>query len=502
MNLDNPLKSWPAVGAVALACLALVGCADMGGIHTSAQLRTPETLGLAGNSATDQAARVSSVDAQWWTQLGDERLDRYVADALADSPSLRIAQARIAKAGAAAQFAHANELPQLSGQGSVMRQHFSANSIYPPPLGGSNQTIASAELDGRWSLDLFGKDRALFEAAVGGVRAAEADRDAARVLLTSRIVQTYVQLARLQEQEKVAQRAIEQRSDTLKLVRDRYDAGLDTRLEVRQSEGGVPEARVQLAQTLEQKQLAQNALAALLGKPSEAAAITASPLAALKLPALPQQLPANLLGRRADVVAARWRVEAAQHDIAAAKAAFYPDINLTAFVGLSSLGLDNFIKGSSRQWGAGPALSLPIFDGGRLRANLRGKSADYDAAVEGYNQTVIEAVHDVADQIAGVKSALAQQDDQRAAAQAAQSAYELARQRYAAGLGTYLSVLSAETNVLQQRRLTVDLQARILTSHAALVQALGGGYAGEPVQTAQGADTAAGAKAQAAPQGG
>ncbi|MGE8320649.1 MAG: efflux transporter outer membrane subunit, partial [Comamonas sp.] len=259
----------------------------------------------------------------------------------------------------------------------------------------------------------------------------------------------------------------------------------DTRLEVRQSEGGVPEARVQLAQVQEQKQLARNALAALLGKPADAHAISASPLAALKLPALPQQLPANLLGRRADVVAARWRVEATQHDIAAAKAAFYPDINLTAFVGLSSLGLDNFIQGSSRQWGVGPALSLPIFDAGRLRANLRGKSADYDAAVESYNQAVIEAVHDVADQLVGVKSALGQQDDQGAAAQAAQGAYELARQRYAAGLGTYLNVLSAETNVLQQRRLAVDLQARILTSHAALAQALGGGYADAAPATAQ-----------------
>ncbi|GAB2473435.1 efflux transporter outer membrane subunit [Comamonas humi] len=485
MKLDNPLKSWPAVGAVALACLALAGCADMSGIQTTAQLRTPETLGLAGPSPADQAAQVSAVDAQWWTQLGDERLDRYVAEALADSPSLKIAQARIAKAAAAVQSAHANELPQVSGQSSVTRQHFSANSIYPPPLGGSNQTLASAQLDARWSLDLFGKERALLEAAVGGARAAEADRDAARVLLASRIVQTYVQLARLQEQEQVAERAIEQRSDTLKLVRDRYDAGLDTRLEVRQSEGGVPEARVQLAQVREQKQLARNALAALLGKPAGADAISASPLAALKLPALPQQLPANLLGRRADVVAARWRVEATQHDIAAAKAAFYPDINLTAFVGLSSLGLDNFIQGSSRQWGVGPALSLPIFDAGRLRANLRGKSADYDAAVESYNQAVIEAVHDVADQLVGVKSALAQQDDQGAAAQAAQGAYELARQRYAAGLGTYLNVLSAETNVLQQRRLAVDLQARILTSHAALAQALGGGYVDAAPATAQ-----------------
>ena len=179
-------------------------------------------------------------------------------------------------------------------------------------------------------------------------------------------------------------------------------------------------------------------------------------------------------------MAARWRVEAADRSIAAAKAQFYPDINLTAFVGLSSVGLGNFLQGNARQWGVGPALSLPIFDAGRLRANLAGTSADYDAAVEGYNQAVINAVHDVADQIAAVQSAYAQLPQQQQAAAAAQSALDIANQRYAAGLSTYLSVLAAETNVLAQRRATVDITARVLSGNAALAQALGGGYSGAP----------------------
>ena len=196
----------------------------------------------------------------------------------------------------------------------------------------------------------------------------------------------------------------------------------------------------------------------------------------MKLPAYPQQLSASLLGRRADVVAARWRVEAADKSIAEAKAEFYPDINLTAFIGLQSVGFNNFAKTSAREWGVGPALSLPIFDAGRLRANLRGKSADYDVAVEGYNQAVINAVHDVADQIASSKSAYAQLPEQRKAEAAAQSALDIANQRYAAGLGTFLNVLSAETTVLAQRRQSVDIEARILSTNAALAQALGGGY--------------------------
>ena len=475
-----------ALSALALAAATLMaGCADMSGIQTEAQRRTPQSLGLPTEpSAADRAAAVAPVDAQWWTALGDERLNQLVAAALADSPNLKAAQARIRKAWAQAQMRQAADGPQLNAQATANRNHAPAHGMIPPPIAGHNYSTAEARLNGSWSLDLFVKHRAALEAAVGAARAAQADSDAARVLLASNVVQAYVQLARWQAQEAVAERAIAQREHTLRLVLERYNAGLDTSLEVRQSESGVPEARVQLEQVREQKQLTQNALAALIGQPAQAQGLSAAPLARLQLPSYPQQLSAHLLGRRADVVAARWRVEAAQSSIAEAKAEFYPDINLTAFVGLSSVGLNNFAKTSAREWGVGPALSLPIFDSGRLRANLRGTSADYDAAVEAYNQAVINAVHDVADQIASTRSAHAQLPEQRKAEAAGQSALEIANQRYAAGLGTYLNVLSAETNVLAQRRQSVDIEARILSTNAALAQALGGGYS-EPAAGAE-----------------
>ena len=449
----------------------------MSGIHTASELRAPQSVGLLTEpSAADQAAAVAPVDARWWTALGDERLNQLVDTALLDSPNLKAAQARIRKAWAVADVSEAADGPQVNGQASANRNHAPAHGLIPPPIAGNNYSTAEARISGSWSLDLFGKHRAALDAAVGSARAAQADMDAARVLLASHVVQAYVQLARWQAQEAVAERAIAQREHTLRLVRDRYNAGLDTTLEVRQSESGVPEARVQLEQVREQRQLAKNALAALIGQPGQATSLQASPIASLKLPAYPQQLSASLLGRRADVVAARWRVEAADKSIAEAKAEFYPDINLTAFIGLQSVGLNNFAKTSAREWGVGPALSLPIFDSGRLRANLRGKSADYDVAVEGYNQAVINAVHDVADQIASSKSAYAQLPEQRKAEAAAQSALDIANQRYAAGLGTFLNVLSAETTVLAQRRQSVDIEARILSTNAALAQALGGGY--------------------------
>ena len=298
-------------------------------------------------------------------------------------------------------------------------------------------------------------------------------------MLASNVARNYFQLSRLQGQLEVAQRTLEQREETLGLVRDRVTAGLDTRLEERQSQAGIPEARQQIEALHEQIALTRNAIGALVGQPRGMQDLEAQPLASYAGVALPTNLPADLLGRRADVSAARWRVEAAAKSIDVAKTEFYPNVNLTAFVGLNSLGFDNFAQGSSREWGVGPAIRLPIFDSGRLRANLRGRSADYDAAVESYNSTVIDAVREAADQAASARSIDLQQTQQRDAQSAAEAAYDIARQRYRAGLGTYLNVLTSESAVLAQRRLAVDLAARRLDTQVSLIRALGGGYAGD-----------------------
>jgi outer membrane protein TolC len=169
-------------------------------------------------------------------------------------------------------------------------------------------------------------------------------------------------------------------------------------------------------------------------------------------------------------------VEAATQDVSSARSQFYPSVNLVAFAGFSSIGLDRLLNAGSEQWGVGPALRLPLFDGGRLRANLRGKAADLDIAIESYNATVIDAVRDVVDQLASKQAVGRQQTEQRAAQVFAENAYELALQRYEAGLGNYLQVLTAETSVLSQRRQGVDLAARALETQVALMRALGGGY--------------------------
>ncbi len=459
------------VALASMLVLALAGCANPRGIEPHAALVAPVALGA------DAAAKVDVVAADWWRAFDDPVLADLIARAVAGNPSLRVAAARSARAEANIASARAADGPQLGFGFDASRQLFSGNGLYPPPIAGSIRNSATAQLNGSWELDFFGRNRAQLDATIGAERASVADADAARAMLAVNVARTYVQLARLVEQRAVLQRALSQRDEVLALIRQRFSAGIDTAVEVRQGEGALPETRQQIESVEEQIALARHALAALLAEPPAAFDALAPRLATVRAVAVPDVVPADLIGRRADIVAARWRVEAAIGDVGVARAQFYPNINLSAFIGLSSIGFDRLLRSGSEQYGIGPAIRLPIFDSGRLRAGLSGRTADLDAAVETYNGTLVEAIHDVADQISSVRAVERQQREQAAAQQAAESTYDIATQRYRAGLGTFLTVLNAETNVIAQRRITTDLRARAIDSQVLLVRALGGGYA-------------------------
>jgi len=475
--------SLPAITAIAVAIassvvLTLAGCANSAGIGSSAQPIAPASIGL------DASATAPAVVADWWKNFGDTTLNEIVDRALAGNPNLRVAQARLERAQAAVDVNKSADGLHMNLEADTTRQRFSGNSIYPPPLGGSIRTLANAQIGASYEFDFFGKNRAAIEAAVGTQRAAQADVQAARIMLASNVARSYVQLGRLFAQREVAERSLKSRDEILSLIKQRVSGGLDTNVELRQGEGALPESRQQIEQLDEQIALTRHALAALTAQAPTAYDTLVVPLRTVQAVPVPNALPADLLGRRADISAARWRIEAATSDVKSAKASFYPNVNLSAFVGLASIGLNNLVKASSEQYGIGPALTLPIFDGGRLRANLRGKSADLDAAIESYNGAVIDAVHDAADQISSVRSIERQQAQQATALAASESAYDLATQRYKAGLGTYLTVLNAEASVLNQRRLGADLKARAIDVQIGLIRALGGGYVEQATQTA------------------
>ncbi len=465
----------PALASLSRALLlagvaSLAACANFSGISPQSTALTSEQLNFTASST------VQALPALWWESFGDAQLNRLVADALANSPSLRVAQTRLDRVQAAQDSLRGTEGPQVNASLDMTRQRFSATSIYPPPLGGSVRNIGTLQLGASWEIDFWGKNRAALNAALGQEQAALADAQAARLLLASSVTRTYFQLVRLEAQLGIAKRTLAQREQTRNLVQDRVNAGLDTQLELQQSLGGLPEAKLQIEILQEQKQWALNALAALTSKPNVTPAFDVPAQSAIKKVAIGNSMPMDLLARRPDIAAAQQRARAASFDVDSAKAQFYPNINLMAFTGLSSIGFDNLLEAGSAQWGVGPAVRLPIFDGGRLRANLRTKTADLDAAVESYNSVVIEAVRDVADQLASAQSIDKQQTEQAQAQSHAETAYAIATQRYEAGLGTFLHVLTAETAVLAQRRAAADLQARALDTQVQLMRALGGGF--------------------------
>lgn len=462
--------TWALAGVV-----SLTACANFSGIEPQAQALSPEQLQLKGADASPAVAG-PHLSSNWWESFEDAQLNRLVTEALASSPSLRVAQTRLERVQAVQDGLRGTEGPQVNASLDMTRQRFSANSIYPPALGGQVYNLGTLQLGASWELDFFGKNRAALNAALGQEQAALADAQAARLLLASSVTRTYFQWLRLNAQLGIAQRTLAQREQTRNLVQDRVNAGLDTQLELQQSAGALPDARQHIEMLQEQKQLAENALAALISKPNVPLALIPPAQAATKLVVVSNSVPLDLLARRPDIAAAQQRVRAARFDVDSAKAQFYPNINLAAFVGLSSIGFDRLTHAGSEQWGAGPALHLPIFDGGRLRANLRGKTADLDGAVASYNSVVIDAVHDVADQLASAASITKQQTEQAQAQTHAEAAYAIATQRYQAGLGTYLNVLSAETAVLTQRRAAADLHARALDTQVQLMRALGGGF--------------------------
>ena len=463
-------------GAALAAALALAGCASQGPQHTPLAPLGAADLGLptAPDSAT--GLPTTSDAAPWWEALGDAQLNQTIAQALAGSPTLAASQARFEKAAALATASSTASDVHGMLAADATRQRYTANGMIPAPVAGNIYNSGNLQAGLSWAPDFFGKHGAELEAALGQARAAKADRAAAANQLAAQVARSYVALARLLAQRTVAERTLAQRQALLGLSEQRTQAGLDSQVELTQAQAGMPDARTQIEMLDEQITLTRRTLAVLCAQAPEAFGTLTPQLSGLRLQAMPSVLGADLLGRRPDVVAARWRVEAATQGIEVARADFYPDVNLTAFVGLNALGLDNLFQGSSRQLGITPALRLPLFDGKRLRAQLRGKQADLDTAIAQYNGTVLDAVKQAGDAIASVQSLQRQQALQTESLAKAERAYDFAVQRYQAGLGSQITVLNTETQLIAQRRLAVDLQARALDTRVALAAALGGGW--------------------------
>ncbi|MEH6416978.1 efflux transporter outer membrane subunit [Pseudomonas sp. CGJS7] len=455
------------------AALILAGCASTHGLQPAGRALDADSLKAQRSLADVSAAAFPRRD--WWTALGDAQLNGLIDEALAGTPSLDAADARVRQAVAQAGLADAARKPTLGGTAQYSGVQL-PETLAPGDIGGKYMGADVLMLSFKYSPDLWGGKRARWQAALGQTRAAEVEAQAARLTLSSNIARAYVSLAQSFEALDVAKAEKDRSERLLGLGQQRVKAGLDNQLQIRNAQSASASADQQIQSAQQQIDATRNALAALLGKgPDRGLDIARPTLLAAKGPAVPAVLPSELLGHRPDVVAARWRVEASSHGIKAAKADFYPTVNLSAIVGLATGHLSDLFSSDAALLQGGPAISMPIFDGGRLRSQLAESDAEYDLAVANYNQSLVGALREVADALQSSRSLDGQLASAQQARDAAQQAWQIASTRYRAGLGTQLDVLSAQRPLLQLDQQLAGLRAQRYAAQIDLDRALGGG---------------------------
>lgn len=451
--------------------LLLSGCISSHyAVPQARALNDPADLGLSLVAAP-------TTDADWWNAFQDPQLDRLLRGAQVNNPTLAQAVACVREAQAAASAVGAGIWPSISYDAVETRKRFSGNDPIPPTYAGTPRWQGSEGLNLSWDLDFWGRQSALIRQANNRSDAATFDSAGAKLAISGAVVRSYLSLDRAYALADIAERAAQQRMEILAIAQRRFNAGVDTKVELRQAEGAVAEARVDLTQIHAERDRIVHLLAALSGQ--GAAAHTSIERPRLRADAalrIPDALPFDLLARRPDVLAAHSRIVSAGAGLAAAKAAFYPDINLLAFAGTSAIGVDNLFHGASRTYGAGPALHLPVFDAGKLRALYRGNAAGVDLAVSSYNLTVLKAVQQTADQLSDIVALDSGLVQQQQSLDAAEEAFRLATERYKAGLTTYLTVLTTETEVLAARQRRVELLSARDIARVTLLIDVGGDF--------------------------
>ena len=430
--------------------------------------------------ATAQTAPAVSPD--WWRTFNDPALNELETRALAANQDLRAALARVQQARAVAGVARADYLPSLSVDPSVSRDRTSRTLDNPLPV--TPSTIHRLPLDLTWELDLFGRVRRLNESTRAELAAAGATFEAARLSLTAEVATTHFTLRALDRELRVVNSTADLRRDALKLVQSRLNSGTANDLDLARAETELATTEADAASLAIRRSATQNALAVLLGEPAPSfnSSDSGSSLSALssQLPQVPAGLPSALLSRRPDIVAAERQLAAANARIGVAKAAFFPAISLTGSAGYASADISNLFNSDSRLWSIGPSLYLPIFQGGRNRANLANARAVFEENIAQYRQSVLIAFREVQDALTASRLLVDQSAAQSRAVASARRGAELAQKRYDAGYVSYLEVVDAQRTALDVERADAQLAGQRWVTEIALIKALGGGWQPQP----------------------
>ena len=458
----------PLLRRALASCLALAlsACA-VGPDYERPELDMPDAWRVMPEEA------VALANAEWWTQLGDPVLDQLIATALAGNLDVRIAAARVERFSAALQATRSGLMPQLGYGAGAERSR--ASELLLPAGADPYSTQYQAALSASWQLDLFGRVRRESEAAQARVYASQQAQQGVMLSLTASVAAAYVALRALDGQLEIARATAANYAGTLEIFRLRHEQGMVSRLEVAQVESQYQQAAAAVPLIVGQVAAQENLLSILLGQ-APGPVPRGAALAELAVPAVPALLPSELLARRPDVLQAEQNLVAANADVGAAKARYFPDISLTGTLGQVSTALGDLADSAARSWSAGATIAGPLFTGGAVRGQVAAAEAARVEASLGYEATVLQALREVNDALAAVSATA---ENHAALARRADTLREytrLARMRFEAGAAGYLEVLYASNELFAAELAAIAARQAQQANMITLYRALGGGW--------------------------
>jgi outer membrane protein, multidrug efflux system len=463
-------KSNRACRVAALSCsLALLtGCV------VGPNYSRPSTPSQATWREQPAVTNAITLPQEWWRIFDDSDLDALVAQAVQANQDLKRAVARVTEARAIARISEADLYPTISGGASYSRNRQSANrATLPGQKLESDDFSTSFDLD--YELDIWGRVRRSVEAAHADAASVAADFQVVLLTLTSDVARNYCLLRSLDAEKVVIQATVALRRDAVQLQETRNQAGLINEVDVTRARTELANVEAELHAVTRARAQVEHALAVLCGQTPGGFSIAARDLA-IPAPAIPAGLPSELLQRRPDIVQAEHRLQADSARIGVAKAAFFPTIKLTGAAGLASADLGTLVDWPSKIWSVGPSIHVPIFEGGRNRANLAASDARYEQSIATYRGTILNAFRQVEDALSDIGSLSAQSEAVNRAVLSARDTAALANERYQKGLSNYLDVVDAQRAALQAERQETQLRGQRAISTVLLAKSLGGGW--------------------------
>jgi NodT family efflux transporter outer membrane factor (OMF) lipoprotein len=413
---------------------------------------------------------------KWWEMFSDPQLNAFEEQVEVSNQNVAVAEAQFRQARAFVQQARAAYFPTVTVGVGV---HNSSLSTTIARSAGSrfSSMLYSLPVDVSWEIDVWGRIHRLVESSQASAQASAADLEAALLSAQIELAQDYFQLRALDTQKQILDASTADFQKSLDLTNNRYASGVVSRADVLQAETQLKTTQAQAIDVGVQRAQFEHAIALLIGKPASILSIPTTPLSMTTLPpAVPVGVPSEVLERRPDIAAAERLVAAANAQIGAAQAAYYPTVSLGATGGFQSSGLSQWLSSPSRFWAVGPAISETVFDGG-LRAGLTDQArAVYDGNVASYRETVLSAFQQVEDNLAALRILESEAQVQDEAVKAAQQTVSVVSNQYKAGITSYLNVIIAQTAALNNERTSIDILGNRLNASVLLIKALGGGW--------------------------